>query len=347
MFYNQVLLNINKKIKLTQKELEKILRAVLTTSNFWKIAELCELTLPFLSSVLRSLQEQEIIKIKDDKILLSSKGKKLIQELCITKIQKFTCPYCKTEGVNFNLLNIKKKFLELQKNRPQPLRKYDQGYITPETTLKRVSFAISKGDVTNKEIFIIGDDDLVSIALGLTRLPKRIVVVDIDKRLIDFISKISKKESLNLEVLTLDVREPLPKEFLHKFDTFFTDPSETLEALKMFIGRGLVSLKGVGSAGYFGLTHIEASLDKWHKFEKIILSEFNCVITDIISNFNEYVNWPYATQTRAFKISPVKSIPKNNWYKSSLIRIELLKRVSWNLKVRKKNIYSDKEASTT
>ncbi len=110
--------------------------------------------------------------------------------------------------MNFKLLRIKEKFLKLQRNRPKPLREYDQGYITPETILKRISFAISKGDIINKEIFIIGDDNLVSITLGLTKFLKRTMVIDVDERLIDFISKVSEKESLNIEVENFRYKKP-------------------------------------------------------------------------------------------------------------------------------------------
>ena len=79
-----------------------------------------------------------------------------------------------------------------------------------------------------------------------------------------------------------------------------------------------------------------------------MLLKYRIVFTDIIHNFNEYVNWGYEEQTRAWTLSPVKVRPKKNWYRSALYRFETLKGFRGNLKdYGNENIYEDEESSTT
>jgi hypothetical protein len=91
-------------------------------------------------------------------------------------------------------IELEKRFLKIQTRRPKAIRRFDQGYVTPKTTLSRFAFSYERGDIVGKEIIVLGDDDLMSIVLGLSGLPKRITVVEIDERLTDFIESTAKKE---------------------------------------------------------------------------------------------------------------------------------------------------------
>jgi Predicted methyltransferases len=242
---------------------------------------------------------------------------------------------------------LERSFLRIQKKRPNAVRKFDQGYVTPKTTLSRFALAYERGDVAGKKILVLGDDDLMSIALGLSGFTKNITVVEIDKRLTDFIQGVGEKEGFRVDVQTFDLRHPLPKEHLRKYDAFFTDPPETLDAADAFIGRGISALRAPGSAGYFGFTRREASLTKWYNLQRMLI-KYKIVFTDIIHNFNEYINWGYEEETRAWRLSPIKVMPKKNWYRSALYRFETLPGFRGNLKdYGSENIYEDEESSTT
>ncbi|NIT12871.1 MAG: bis-aminopropyl spermidine synthase family protein, partial [Candidatus Dadabacteria bacterium] len=128
---------------------------------------------------------------------------------------------------------------------------------------------------------------------------------------------------------------------------FFTDPPETLKAADAFIGKGISTLRSAGSAGYFGFTRREASLKKWYDLQKMLWG-YKVVVTDIVHNFNEYVNWGYEKDTRAWQLSPLKIKPKKNWYRSALYRIVTLNGYSGSRRdYGSKNIYEDTESSTT
>lgn len=223
---------------------------------------------------------------------------------------------------------ILERFKELTKNRPLPTSDFDQGFIRPEDTLKRVAFIYLRGDLEENEIFILGDDDLISVAMALTGLPKKITVVEIDERINRFIKETCGKIGYkNIEVYNYNVIEALPQNLKGQFDVFVTDPVETKKGLKLFIARCIESLKGPGSSGYMGFTHREASLQKWRDFQKFIY-EAGFVITDILRDFTVYPekenSWEDFYRTYRLMKEFDLELPNVDWYKSSLVRFEVV-----------------------
>ncbi len=215
---------------------------------------------------------------------------------------------------------------EIIKDRPEAVERFDQGFISEEGVIRRVEYMYERGDILGAEIFIMGDDDLLSIALALTRLPKKIQVVEIDERLVSFINKIARERDLPLEAQIFDAQNPLPERFQKHFDVFVTDPVETLPGLTLFVSRAIASLRGKGSSGYLGLTTIEASLGKWFEIEKRFL-EMGFVITDIRRRFNVYplgdISFSrYQEKCRVYREIGVKA--DCDWYTSSFIRLEAI-----------------------
>jgi predicted methyltransferase len=333
-------------IKVSIKDVERFLGALRKTNMPWELADLSDFPIPAVFESMKVLKEKELIAISDDGIRLTAKGKEIARDL--HPVEDISCLECEGRGISLEKFKeLENRFLKIQKRRPKPVRNYDQGYVTPKTTLSRFALAYERGDIAGKEIIILGDDDLMSIVLGLSGLAKRITVVEIDKRLTDFIEETAEKEGFQVSVQTLDLRHPLPQDHIKKYDAFFTDPPETLKAADAFIGRGISALRAPGSAGYFGFTRREASLTKWYGVQKLLL-KYRIVFTDIIHNFNEYVNWGYEEETRAWRLSPVKVRPRKNWYRSALYRLETLDGFRGNFKdYGKENIYEDAESSTT
>ncbi len=129
-----------------------------------------------------------------------------------------------------------------------PLREYDQFTATPETVLKRASVLNHFGDITNKKLLFLGDDDFTSIAVAMTEKAKEILVLDIDDRILGKIQALSNKHSLNIKTIKHDVNKGLPKDILNKFDVVFTDPPYTSEGIKLFLSRSVSALDCQNSA---------------------------------------------------------------------------------------------------
>lgn len=198
------------------------------------------------------------------------------------------CVSCDSKIANINgkikpLLTFVKKVI---KERPKSTFIFDQRPVNAETIARRVSYMIWRGDLQDKKIVMIGDDDLTSVALAQTHLANEIVVFDIDERILNLIDKISKTYKLNIKTVKQDLLKNIPANYMNYFDTFITDPTPTLQPLTLFTSRGLQLLKkGKGSVGYISLypSHMPMKTD----FQEV-LSKMNILITDLIPFFNQY-----------------------------------------------------------
>jgi len=326
---------------LSGKELGRVISSIKKSSNFWRIVELSRQPLPVVAEVLSSLINKGYLKVDDGRVVFSRD----LSELGIHDTVDFDesyCKWCNGRGLDMERYgDLLERFREIAKARPPALREFDQGFVSEETTIARIALMHRWADIKGKEIILIGDDDLLSIGLWLTGMPERIVVLEIDGRLTSFIRNATGGA---VEVRGYDVRDPLPEDLVGSFDVFFTDPTESLEGFKVFALRGMISLKGRG-AGYFGLTRVEASLNKWYEIQGF-LHRCGFVITDIIDDFNHYQDWDYYQDTRAYSIAPVKVKPAPYWYKSSQIRIERIMEKGLDNSEVTGLIYFDDESST-
>lgn len=327
-------------------EIKRVVAAFLSAGDFWKAMPYIDQPFNVAAETAKYLFENGLISFSGSSIEFTDAGRKWLEENEIFPLVISTCSACQGRGIGFdNFKDLLSKFKELVKNRPEAIVDYDQGYVTPETTVARVVLLAQKGDIQGKELLILGDDDLLSIAAALSGYPKRVTVVEIDERIVEFIKETAHREGLDIEVINLDLRNPLPESVLKSFDTFWTDPPETPEALELFIGRGIAGLKGPGCAGYFGITYSESDKFKWRAFQKVLTGKLGAVITDMISNFNEYVNWDYLLDTIRNDIEPLRVNPEINWYRSTQFRIEILEDTPvFNEPATGKEIYVDKDA---
>ncbi|HID47638.1 MAG TPA: putative methyltransferase, partial [Methanococcaceae archaeon] len=185
------------------RAVENVIGAVRGSSDIWRIVDLSEEPLPLVVAILEVLKDLGYIEFRDG-VFLTEEGKRFADRYGISRREDYTCPYCRGKTVDMEVFkDLLERFKEIVKNRPEPKHEFDQAYVTPETTVARVIFMHTRGDLENKEVFVLGDDDLTSIALMLSGLPKRIAVLDIDDRLTRFIEKTAEEICYNnIEIFT-------------------------------------------------------------------------------------------------------------------------------------------------
>lgn len=335
-------------IPLCGRDVERVVAAVIKTPDFWQIVEYSEEPLPVVAAVLRLFIEEGLAEKGREGLFPTPACLEAAAEKGIHAPGCHVCPRCEgktvVEEAFSGALDL---FRAAHRRRPPALQVFDQAFVTPRTTFARVALADARGDVRGKDILVLGDDDLVGLALAFTGLPKSVTVLEIDERIVAFEDEESSK--LAPGILTArrqDLRKPLPQELVSAFDAFFCDPPETVAAFDAFIGRGTLSLKGPGRAGYFGLTSSESSFSKWKVLQEGLLSK-GFVVTDLIRRFNEYVNWDYTEDMKAWEMAPVKKPPRSNWYRSAMFRVELVERHDIpNEDLTDCEIYNDRESST-
>ena len=307
-------------------EIQILNELAISKRSIWELLDRINFPLKDFVEAIKTLYEKGLISADKEGLYLTEKGKREVDP----KILEFgseICPRCLGKRIVFGekFREILKEFKRIVKQRPRPTLDFFQGYMQEEDVIARVALMHHYGDLYKKDFILIGDDDLLSIALSLTQLPSRITVLDIDERLGDFIKNANEKYGFDIEFRRYNVAEPLPKDLIGNFDVFSSEPLETLTGLKAFVSRGISCLKENG-VGYFGLTILEASHQKWLAIQRL-LSRMNCVITDIIRGFSVYP-MDYGTvnyEKFAYKLGiPVGKNPGINWYKSALYRFEVL-----------------------
>ena len=308
---------------------KQILQALLEGEvGVYKLIDSQDASLKEFFEILNRLKENNLIYIRDGRVGLTENGLEFCRQHRLKHAGDLACKCC--GGTGYEIVEffseILKEYKKIAKNRPEAIEKYDQGFISLEGVIRRVEFVYERGDL-NGRIFVVGDDDLFSIASALTGLPEKVVVIDIDDRLINFINIVAEEYSLSVEAFVYDVQQAFPDEFKKKFDVFVTDPVETIPGLKLFLSRGVSTLKGEGCSGYFGITTLEASKKKWYEIQKMIY-EMGFIITDIRRKFNVYPEEDKNFFRFQDKLPIVKQLGVKidyDWYKSSLFRIEAVK----------------------
>jgi len=307
-------------------EIQILNELAISKRSIWELLDRINFPLKDFVEAIKTLYEKGLISADKEGLYLTEKGKKQVDPK-ILEFESEICPRCLGKRIIFGekFREILKEFKRIVKQRPRPTLDFFQGYMQEEDVIARVALMHHYGDLYKKDFILIGDDDLLSIALSLTQLPSRITVLDIDERLGDFIRNANEKYGFDIEFRRYNVAEPLPKDLIGNFDVFSSEPLETLTGLKAFVSRGISCLKENG-VGYFGLTILEASHQKWLAIQRL-LSRMNCVITDIIKGFSIYP-MDYGTvnyEKFAYKLGiPVGKNPGINWYKSALYRFEVL-----------------------
>ncbi|NVM38009.1 MAG: adenosylmethionine decarboxylase [Candidatus Lokiarchaeota archaeon] len=208
-----------------------------------KVAQKTGIAIPALAAARGELVKAGIIA---DKTFLGEQGK-----VWVRKNLNLTYDYDPfLDEFDFTLDDIPEDFLYLKeietylKDRPKAEYALDQSHANLLTILKRTFYLLKKGDIEGRKIIFLGDDDATSIAVALTGLAKEITVLDVDERILDFLSTVILQKSLkNINVVHHDLRNPCPTDIQNNYDIVIMDPPYTNEGLRLFLKRAREVLK--------------------------------------------------------------------------------------------------------
>lgn len=271
---------------LRESEIEGILYII--KSQNVSNAELIQITgiaKPILKEFLSSIGNM-LDKSMGDKLAYNKDATDLIQEVN-PKSHKWTL-------ISHSILEIETILNEIRtKYDLQPKREFDQFFATVNSSISKAQMLIDKGLVEGKDIVLLGDDDLVSIVLGLMNAPySRIKILDIDSQILNTIKSICKEYNLqNIETEVYDAKNELGNLNAKRFDVVLIDPPYTRFGVQLFLHRSLELLRNINdpSGSYillnFGVGN--RSSDKQIKIQDII-SNMGLVIEDKIKNYTSY-----------------------------------------------------------
>ncbi|ENJ9654503.1 bis-aminopropyl spermidine synthase family protein [Clostridium botulinum] len=193
------------------------------------------------------------------------------------------------EQLSLNLNNI-------FENRPKADVSVDQSKCTLETAIKRALLCLENNCLIGKNILCVGDDDLISVSIGMllhtlysgnmNLCKTKIYVLDSDQRILDYICEIGKLYDLPVNCYNIDFRDSIPNEYISKMDCLYTDPPYTLSGMKLFLSRGLECLKNSVSLNVF-LSYAHKSQEEMLKIHKIFI-ELGLSALRIMPKFNRY-----------------------------------------------------------
>lgn len=275
-------------------------------SSLWQLIEGCDGPIVRMYEACQKLVEEGLIRNDEGTFTLTDQGR---QRLAAAGYAGFD--------------EVFARYQELVQNVPSVKTEYFQQRVQPQDLFRRLRFMYERGDVAGRSLFILGDDDYVSLALGLTGLPRRITIVEIDTRITDFIRDKAAALGLTIEVADYNAADALPPNLARQFDTFITDPVETPKGFVATMARGIAALRHP-AAIYFGLTEIECPPERWHQFQQMF-NRAGFVLTDILRDHSHYVDDPDndPTQFALFRKSPfpISRLPDYRFYRSSFTRL--------------------------
>lgn len=253
------------------------------------------LPIPIITAIKKEFIKVELFR-QDQGIRLTPKGRQYVEDELGYKgldVKVYNRILNDPEGAIEAMMN-EFPLKPLYEERPRVDVTIDQSKCTVETSLKRAILCLQNHSLIGKNILCVGDDDLVSIALGFLLkklfpgrpLQNTITVIEIDQRFIDYITTVCQRENLPISCVRADLKHNFPKELVGKFDCFFTDPPYTLSGAVLFLSRGITALKKqTGLSVFLSFAH------KPPVFQLELQKEFNqmgLAIHEMIPKFNQY-----------------------------------------------------------
>ncbi|MBX6396104.1 MAG: bis-aminopropyl spermidine synthase family protein [Alicyclobacillaceae bacterium] len=316
--------------------------------SYWELMRAGQAQTHQVLKALQALLNNGFVAYDGNRFVITEAGRQQAETLGLERVAEQRCETCAGRGIVLRppFDRVLATFQDIVSMRPKASPEFDQGYVTPETTLRRLALMAHQGDLIGRDILLLGDDDLTGIAAALSGLPRRICVLDVDERIVTFTRDVARDRGWDhVHAEVYDARDGLPSYLRGQFDVFFTDPVDTVKGLLLFLSRCTEGLRGPGAAGYFGISYLEASWSKWRQVQQGIL-DMGYVITDMRGGFQEYLLEDTVAMDWA-RIAPVPvKEPDVPFYVSTIHRLQLVEaprplffgRVEFG-----KDLYSDEE----
>ncbi len=246
----------------------------------------CKMTVSSVMAALGFLYYKGMLRVDRERLTvkLTSKVEWDVKSLVELEIRGAVYALSRAEALRDAL---KKRDMEI-------IYEFSQLPINYDSLMRKFAFMQSFQDVDGKEIIFVGDDDFLSVTCSLLGRPKRVVVVDLDERLLEGIRELSDKYGLEIETYKHNFIYPLPDELQGSFDTFCTDSPHCLGGILLFVSRGVSALKrGTETAGYFVFQTVNEPLlmtfETRQKLLKLITNEMNGVIYGMLPASIKYI----------------------------------------------------------
>jgi predicted methyltransferase len=170
----------------------------------------------------------------------------------------------------------------------------DQTHCTVATKLSRVLKLHAAHALAGQRILLLGDDDLISVALaqfaawsGNPGLIRRLTVIDADPDVLDWIGRQAAGTGVAVELVCHDLRKSLPSPLAGSFDVVLTDPPYTVAGAELFLSRAVSALAAQPGR------HVFFSFGARRPDETLavqrVMAEMGLVLRSATPGFNSYL----------------------------------------------------------
>ena len=270
-----------------------VLRAVYRAGSLrlQDAAREARLPLPVATAVRRELEKAGLLERKHG-LALTREGRDFVErDLGLGVTFDVACPTCAGRGIALprEFAPLAERLAAIAARAPSADVTLDQAPCTPETALLRALLMLQAGGLEGRRVLVLGDDDSVSLAIGLLGralgrdLTRALVVLDADERWLAFLRDAAATEGIALETIRHDLRQPLP-DALRSFDTVETDPPYTLEGARLFLARAGEALATDGQC-FFAFARWPAA--QMLELQKLFV-ELGLAVRSVRPDFNRY-----------------------------------------------------------
>ncbi|MCX5524167.1 GNAT family N-acetyltransferase [Streptomyces bobili] len=272
-----------------------VLRALrrLAPASTRDISRATGLPVPIVAALGNELRRRDLLT-KERPSRLTPAGLDVVAELGMDLTLDATCTTC--DGRELVIPDVLdeavRRLSDLMESGPAADMSIDQSHCTPETKVRRVLALLAAGSLPGGNLLLIGDDDLVSLAVAVvgdvlgSPIVERVTVVDISPEILGYIRKVSAGLGTRVETVEHDLRQPLPAELHGGFDVAMTDPPYTAEGARLFLSRAVEGLRPGPSHSIF-FSFGGKSPDEMLEVQREIMA-LGLVTNGYIRNFNEY-----------------------------------------------------------
>jgi N4-bis(aminopropyl)spermidine synthase len=207
------------------------------------------------------------------------------------------CPTCAGVGLRVpeELAPVATALAALAAEAPPARTELDQSHCTAETKLRRALALHQAGALEGKRVLLLGDDDLVSLAIlllasrsGFAETIRELAVVDADPAVLSYVGRQLADAPFPVRRIEHDLREPLPPTVSGSFDTVFTDPPYTAEGAELFLSRAASALAPAGGGNVFLAFGPKPPAESLRL--QAAIARMGFVIRRLVPNFNEYLH---------------------------------------------------------
>jgi predicted methyltransferase len=256
------------------------------------ISRMAELPVPIVTAVCNELRKREVVD-RGRPVRLTPAGRDVFAGG--QRGLDARCPVCHGRGVaSARVTEVLQDDLErAAAAAPEAKPELDQTHCTVATKISRVLAMHEAGALDGSRIIILGDDDLISVAIArfaaLTQAPgeiRRLTVVDSDPDVLSCVVAQTAATGVGIEIVQHDLREPLPAALRGAFDVACTDPPYTVPGAELFLSRAVAAL--TGDAGQ----HVFFSFGARRPAETLrtqeMIAGMGLTVRAMMPNFNEY-----------------------------------------------------------